>query len=364
MFVLKCFSQASRIAPVTSPIVCVIPPSKSLTLSANTSSECKATSSATYFAIIAPNSHSYASTDRSILATVSLNAIHATEPSRLINSAVICATFDFNGYGSRAPFRAVNCSSFEMMFMNSFFNANAASSSPRAGVVSAADKSLCKIEYPKCLFSIDSFSSSPPRSMSFFAIATDERTSSSVHPSRVVIFVKSSSARDNARMRASSSSAAAVVFFSPPPPSSPTTRRRRRNCRDSSAYAISGSRDTKEDVVVVVVKVASGFGDDIISTNKSDESKNARAFFFFFFFFLLLFLLSTTPKKKKQMLLLSSTTTAKVARRVSQKSGGAQVKGRRRAVMSSLLVFGRSISFFLFLTFFFDVLFRVSLYHL
>ena len=62
LFVLKCFSQASRIAPVTSPIVCVIPPSKSLTLSANTSSECKATSSATYFAIIAPNSHSYAST--------------------------------------------------------------------------------------------------------------------------------------------------------------------------------------------------------------------------------------------------------------------------------------------------------------
>ena len=77
LLLLKCLSHASRIAPVTSPIVCVIPPNKSLTLSANTSSECNATSSATYLAIIAPNSHSYASADRNILAMVSLNAIHA-----------------------------------------------------------------------------------------------------------------------------------------------------------------------------------------------------------------------------------------------------------------------------------------------
>ena len=191
--------------------VCVIPPNKSLTLSANTSSECNATSSATYLAIIAPNSHSYASADRNILAMVSLNAIHAVEPSRLINSAVICATFDFNGYGTFAPPCDVEHNSFEIIFVNSFFIKISSSS-----LVFADIKSRCKIEYPKCLFS--TFSSSPPPlspplfshllSINFFAINTTECTS-------IVLLstgpVNSSSMRDNECIRATRSSSLLVV---------------------------------------------------------------------------------------------------------------------------------------------------------
>mmetsp|Transcript_1367 Transcript_1367/g.5035 ORF Transcript_1367/g.5035 Transcript_1367/m.5035 type:complete len:274 (+) Transcript_1367:3061-3882(+) len=205
LLLLKCLSHASRIAPVTSPIVCVIPPNKSLTLSANTSSECNATSSATYLAIIAPNSHSYASADRNILAMVSLNAIHAVEPSRLINSAVICATFDFNGYGTFAPSRDVKRNSFEIIFVNSFFIKSSSSSLLLVFVFES--KSRCKIEYPKCLFST-LFSSSPPLSINFFAMHTTERTP-------IVLLstgpVNSSSTCDNECIRATTWSSSLVL---------------------------------------------------------------------------------------------------------------------------------------------------------